>query len=103
MGINSTIKTCTIIDYLTNITISSQDKPMCLPACDVIDFSMNIRVSKFDFESSGQTVQDAYGDAAILILYFETFYYDKITEYHESLTDFLCKYEYAVNSFQLIS
>ena len=93
MGINSTIKTCTIMDYLTNITISSQDKPMCLPACDVIDFSMNIRVSKFDFESSGQTVQDAYGDAAILILYFETFYYDKITEYHESLTDFLCKYE----------
>ena len=100
MGINSTVKTCTIMDYLSNMSNSSHMKgrPVCLPACDVTDFSMNIRVSKFDLsQSAGQGYENAYyyengfGDAAILILYFETFYYDKITEYHESLTDFLCK------------
>ena len=97
MGINSTVKTCTIMDYLSNMSNSSHMKgrPVCLPACDVTDFSMNIRVSKFDWSGdtvlAGQQYGDAYEDAAILILYFETFYYDKITEYHESLTDFLCK------------
>ena len=61
---------------------------------------MNIRVSKFDFVSGLASEWKDNGeaavleDAAMLILYFETFYYDKITEYHESIRDFLCKYRY---------
>ena len=91
---NSTAKTCTVLDYLSNMSDSSNMK-VCLPACEVTDFSMNMRVSKFDWSGdtvlAGEQYSDSYEDAAILILYFETFYYDKITEYHESLTDFLCK------------
>ena len=48
-------------------------------------------MTKFDFESVGELYKMAYDDAVLLILYFETFYYEKITQYHESLTDFLCK------------
>ena len=74
--------------------------PRCLPECQLKDYSMNIRVSKFDFVSGLASEWKDNGDAAMLedaamlILYFETFYYDKITEYHESIADFLCKYRY---------
>ena len=94
MGINSRMKTCTALDYLANMSMTSYTKsnPICLPDCDLLDFSMNIKENKFDFKLVDQQTINAYKDAAILIVYFETFYYDKITEYHESLTDFLCKY-----------
>ena len=35
--------------------------------------------------------QGYLGDGAILVLHYESFAYDIITEYHESLTDFLCE------------
>ena len=49
------------------------------------------RVTKFDFRSVGDQYKKYYDDAVLLIVYFETFYYEKITQYHESLTDFLWK------------
>ena len=50
-----------------------------------------LRVTKFDFRSVTEQYKKNIEDAVLLILYFETFYYEKITQYHESLTDFLCK------------
>ena len=91
MGVNHTTKACTVLDYLASMSNVSVESPMCLPECDLFEFTTNIRVTKFDFQSVGDQYKKDYNDAVLLILYFETFYYEKITQYHESLQDFLCK------------
>ena len=47
--------------------------------------------------------QGYLGDGAILVLHYESFAYDIITEYHESLTDFLCELHDSNASNQKVS
>ena len=60
--------------------------PKCLPECELVDFITNIRVNRLNPSFPMTT-----NDTASLVLYYDTFAYDNITEYHESLFDFLCK------------
>ena len=62
--------------------------PSCLPECESVDYDANIRVNTFDAPYNEQV---AYNSGAVLILHYETFSYEIITEYHETLSDFLCK------------
>ena len=87
-GINHTLKACAPLESLQDETNEFQRHvpkhvPKCLPECELIDYVTNIRVNRLGLEN--------VDDLAVLVLHYETFAYDIITEYHESLSDFLCK------------
>ena len=92
-GINHTLKACTPFETLQNEFDNDENEehkittPKCLPECKFVDYVANIRVNSLN------KLNEYYadGDTSILILHYETFAYDIITEYHESLADFLCK------------
>ena len=87
-GINHTLKACAPFESLLDESNEFKKHmpkhvPKCLPECEVIDFIANIRVNRFGVEN--------VNDVLALSLHYESFAYDIITEYHESLSDFLCK------------
>ena len=86
-GINHTLRACAPLESLRREPGSYKRKiPKCLPECELVDYTTNIRVNRLDPSFGIQT-----NDTASLVLYYDTFAYDTITEYHENLFDFLCK------------
>ena len=87
-GINHSLKACAPLESLLDESDKSNKHkpkriPKCLTECELTEYVTNIRVDKME--------QGYLGDGAILVLHYESFAYDIVTEYHESLTDFLCE------------
>ena len=87
-GIHHRLKACAPLESLldeSDKSIKHKPKriPKCLPECAMTEYVTNIRVNKLE--------QGYLDDGAILVLHYESFAYDIITEYHESLSDFLCE------------
>ena len=87
-GINHTLKACAPFETMKNEFKTKRHAPSCLPECEFVGYDANIRVNKFDAPYNDQV---AYNNSVVLILHYETFSFEIITEYHEALSDFLCK------------
>ena len=86
-GINHRLKACAPLESLQDESDKSNNHkpkriPKCLPECELTEYVTNIRVNK---------LRQGINDGAILVLHYESFAYDIVTEYHESLSDFLCE------------
>ena len=86
-GINHRLKACAPFETMKNEFKTKRHAPSCLPECEFVGYDANIRVNKFDAPYNTAP----YNGSAVLVLHYETFSYGIITEYHESLGDFLCK------------
>ena len=88
-GINHSLKACAPLESLLDESDKSNKHkpkriPKCLPECELTEYVTNIRVNKLGHGMDAM-------DGAVLVLHYESFAYHIVTEYHESLTDFLCE------------